>query len=76
MPRMWSPPEQNPLGLRPVKVRVAGGGALDPALRAARAFLAGGTLCSPQGLLVKGDADEDGAVFAVALVRPSQDEQV
>ena len=76
MPRMWSPPEQNPLGLRAVKVCIAAGGALDPVARVARSFLAGGTLCAPPGLLVKGEVDEDGAAFAVALLRPSQDERV
>jgi hypothetical protein len=78
MPRTWSPPEHNPLGLRPVKVSInARSGTFDPSLRAARSFLANGTLCSPPGLLVKSNIDDDdGTDFVTALIRPSQDDKV
>lgn len=76
MPRMWSPPEHNPLGLRPVKIRISAGGNLDPSLRAARAFLSNGTLCSPSGRLVNASKEEDGMDFVIALIRPSQDDKV
>lgn len=73
---MWSPPEHNPLGLRPAKIRISAGGNLDPSLRAARAFLSSGTLCSPPGLLFYASKEEDGVDFVTALIRPSQDEKV
>jgi hypothetical protein len=61
MPRMWTPPEHNPLELRPFKLKAEG--SFEPALRAARMLCSQGLMAYPLPSLIHTrnvDIDDDG----------------